>query len=157
MAIPVLADPRLEALTRSTLDACREVHRRLGPDLEHSGYEQALCQELIHRALPFQRRVRIPLVYRGVRLDADYRVDVCVAGSVVVDILVVDALSSLHRAGLRTRLRLTGLSAGIAVNFRATSLARSFVILRRKGRTNATAREASFDQTTSPMLQIATG
>ncbi len=148
-------DPRIAELERVTIEACHEVHRRLGSGLEPGVYEIALCQELRHRELSFQRRVPVPIFYRGVRMDAALRIDVCVAGKIAVDVIVAESISSPHRSALRTRLRLTGLPVGLAVNFRAESLARGLIVIRRTSRPPA--REEAFDQTTSRMFQVAAG
>jgi GxxExxY protein len=126
-----LEEAALDELTRLTLGACAEVHRRLGPGLTEATYEQALCQELVHRKLPFQRQVPLPVFYRGVRLEAAYRVDVCVAGRIVVDVRSVDAVREVHRSELRSRLRVTGLSVGLIVNFHTARLAQGLVLIRR--------------------------
>jgi GxxExxY protein len=127
----VLEESGLDELTRLTVEACTEVHRRLGPGLTEATYEQALCQELTHRKLPFQRQVPLPVFYRGVRLEAAYRVDVCIAGRVVVDVRSVDAVLQVHRSELRSRLRVTGLSVGLIVNFHTARLAQGLVLIRR--------------------------
>jgi GxxExxY protein len=124
-------EPALDGLIRTAVDAAEEVHRRLGPDLGQSAYEDALCCELVHRGIGCQRRVNIGIYYRGVRLATDCRVDVCVAGRLAVDVLTVEGLTAVHRAALRSRLRITGLPAGAAVNFRVATFSGNVILLRR--------------------------
>jgi len=98
------------------------VHTALGPGLLESDYEACLCYELSQMGIPFQRQVPLPVAYRGVRLDAGYRLDLLVSEELVVEIKAVDALLPLHQAQLLTYLRLSGLKRGLLLHFNVTSL-----------------------------------
>jgi len=113
------------------VEACEEVHRRLGPGLVVGAYLDALSHELSLRGAPFQRKVDVPVYYRGVRLDAAHRVDLCVRGQVAVDVRAVDAILAVHRAELRAKLRVSGLDGGVLVNFRTARFGEGLVIIRR--------------------------
>ena len=65
-------------LTEQIIGAAIEVHRHLGPGLLESAYEECLCFELSRRGLKFQRQVPVPLVYKGLKLDCGYRLDIVV-------------------------------------------------------------------------------
>jgi GxxExxY protein len=106
-----------EALTREIIGAAIEVHRELGPGLLESAYEACFCRELTVRRLAFERQVALPLVYKGERLDCGYRIDLIVAGSVVVEIKSVEATLPIHEAQLLTYLRLSRKRIGLLINF----------------------------------------
>jgi GxxExxY protein len=106
------------------IGACIEVHRALGPGLLESAYEQCLAHELGLRQLHFQRQQLLPVVYKGRRLDAGYRLDFVVEGHLIVELKAVENLLPIHEAQLITYLRLTGISAGLLVNFHAESIQR---------------------------------
>jgi GxxExxY protein len=145
-------DRSRENLTRLVVEACAEVHRRLGPGQKEATYEQALCQELALHGVAFQRHLSVPVFYRGVRLDAAYRIDVCVAGQIAVDIRAVDALLPVHRAEVRSRLRVTGLGAGLLVNFHTARFGEGLVLIRRAtrgGRRRIAEQLALIDQPTA--------
>ena len=72
-------------LTRRIIGAAIEVHRELGPGLLESAYEECLCHELLLNGLEFGRQVPQPVIYKGARLDCGYRLDIVVAGLVVID------------------------------------------------------------------------
>jgi GxxExxY protein len=74
--IPTIPDG---VLTHSIIGAAIEVHRHLGPGLLESAYEECLCHELYVRGIPFERQKPIPVVYKGVKLESGYRLDVLVA------------------------------------------------------------------------------
>jgi GxxExxY protein len=142
-----------EEITTLTVEACVEVHRRLGPGLTERVYARALCQELCFRGLTHQAHVALPVYYRGVRLDAEYEVDVCVAGRLVVEVVAVAELLPVYRAELRTKLRLTGLSRGLLVNFRVSRLATGIVLLKRTADDATTGRRVALPEpATRPAL-----
>ena len=99
------------------LAACIEVHRHLGPGLLESAYELCLCRELSLRGVSFERERRLPLTYKGIDLECGYRLDVVVRDAVIVEVKAVERLLPVHEAQLLTYLRLTGMRAGLLVNF----------------------------------------
>jgi GxxExxY protein len=92
------------------------VHRFLGPGLLESAYEHCLAHELETRSVSVRRQAPLPLVYKGVTLDAGYRIDLLV-GAVIVEIKAVEALTRLHEAQIITYLKLSGFRVGLLINF----------------------------------------
>lgn len=93
------------------------VHRALGPGLLESAYEACLAHELRKLGLPFERQLTLPLVYDGEVIETGYRLDLLVAGLVVVEIKAVDLLVEVHRAQLLSYLKLGGYRLGYILNF----------------------------------------
>ena len=112
----------INQLTQDIIGAAIAVHRVLGPGLLESAYQECLCQELAFRGIPFERQVPIPLEYRGLRLEAGYRLDILVAGRVVVEVKAIDAIAPIHEAQLLTYLRLGGWNIGLLMNFNVVVL-----------------------------------
>lgn len=106
-----------EELTGEIVGAAIEVHRVLGPGLLESAYEECLCRELELRQVRFQRQVALPVSYRGLQLDCGYRLDLVVEEKVVLEIKAVESLAPTHQAQLLTYLKLSGLRAGLLMNF----------------------------------------
>ena len=104
-------------ITEATIGAAIEVHRALGPGLLESAYRQCLCHELHLRGLTFASERSLPVIYKGLRLDCGFRVDLIVAGAVVVEIKAVERLAPVHDAQLLTYLRLGGWKVGLLINF----------------------------------------
>lgn len=129
--VPAPGIAALDADTTAVIHACAEVHRRIGPGLPRPAYLEALCHELSSCGLPFQKNVTLPVFYRGVRLDAVYPVDVCIAARVIVDIRTVEAITRVHRAELRAKLRVSGLGSGVLLNFHTARFAEGMVVIRR--------------------------
>lgn len=111
-----------EKLTREIIGAAIEVHRELGPGLLESSYEVCLSRELELRGISFEFEKPLPLEYKGVRLDCGYRLDLLVAGVVIVEVKSVEALAPIHEAQLLTYLKLTGVKVGLLINFNVVVL-----------------------------------
>ncbi len=102
-----------ELIVRSGL----EVHRRLGPGLLESTYEACLRHELMIAGLTVNSQKPLPVVYKGIRLDLGYRIDLYVADKVIVEIKAVEALNDVHLAQVLTYLKLSGCKLGYLINF----------------------------------------
>jgi GxxExxY protein len=109
-------------LTHEIIGAAIDVHRVLGPGLLESAYEECLAHDLKHRLIPFERQKALPLVYRDVKLDCGYRIDLLVDRRVVVELKAVENLAPIHDAVLLTYLRLSGCSIGLLINFHTVVL-----------------------------------
>ena len=107
-----MADP----LTEQIIAAAIEVHRILGPGLLESIYEEALCHELSLRGIPFERQKAVDIVYKG-RVLKGQRLDLVVAGEVIVEIKAVRALEDIFAAQVLSYLKSTGLRCGLLINF----------------------------------------
>lgn len=112
----------INEITRDIIGAAIEVHRYLGPGLLESAYHRCLARELMVRSIPFQWEWPLPLEYKGMRLECGYRVDLLVAGSVIVEVKAIDAIAPVHEAQLLTYLRLGGWHVGLLINFNVVVL-----------------------------------
>jgi GxxExxY protein len=109
-------------LTQTIIGAAIEVHRLLGPGLLESAYEECFCHELHLRKLNFERQRPIPVVYKPVKLESGYRLDLLVEAKVIVELKSVDALGPLHEAIILTYMRLSGHHLGLLINFNVPML-----------------------------------
>ena len=108
---------RLNRITEGIIGAAIEVHRDLGPGLLESAYETCLAFELVERGLKVEQQKPLPVVYREVKLDCGYRLDLLVEEAVIVEVKAVDRLAPIHKAQLLSYLRLSGCKVGLLVNF----------------------------------------
>jgi GxxExxY protein len=102
-------------LSKLILDAAFRVHSALGPGLLESAYEACLAYELRNEGLSVLTQVPLPLLYREVRLDVGYRLDLLVEDVVVVEVKSVDALAAIHTAQILSYLKLSRKRLGILV------------------------------------------
>lgn len=88
-----------DSLTEKVIGAAIEVHRALGPGLLESAYEECLCYELaVSCGLVLRRQVALPVVYKEVRLDCGYRMDIVVADELVLEVKTVEKILPIHEA-----------------------------------------------------------
>ena len=106
-----------DSMTHRVIGAAIEVHRALGPGLLESAYEECLCYELSTAGLAFRKQVELPVLYKKVKLDCGYRMDIVVSESLVLEIKTVEKLLPIHQAQLLTYLKLSGLRTGLLINF----------------------------------------
>lgn len=109
-------------LTSAIIAAAIEVHRELGPGLFESVYEECFCRELTLRGISFRRQVDLPVIYKGLKLDRAYRLDVIVEEKVIVEVKAVEHILPVHKAQLLTYLRVTGTPVGLLINFNSPTL-----------------------------------
>lgn len=106
-----------EALTKSIIGAAMEAHSIMGPGLLETAYHDALCYELEHAALPFERQPSVAYMYKTIRIDRVFRPDVIVKSKVILELKSVEKLLPIHDAQLQTYLKITGLKTGLIFNF----------------------------------------
>ena len=104
-------------LTHEIIGAAIEVHKNLGPGLLESTYEECLCHELSQRGIPFERQKPIPVIYKGVKLDCGYRLDLLVADRVILELKSVETLAPIHDSIMITYLKLSEHRIGLLMNF----------------------------------------
>src|SRR5688572_21491971 len=112
----------LDELATRVLDAAFEVHRELGPGLLENSYEMALCYELSRAGIPFERQAEVPVSYKTIKLDCGYRLDVLVAGEIILELKSCEQLIPIHEATLLNYLRLKDLRLGYLINFNVARL-----------------------------------
>jgi len=104
-------------ISKKIIGAAIEVHKQLGPGLLESSYEICLAYELKQLGLNTQTQVALPVVYKEVKLEAGYRIDILVEKKVIIEIKAVDSLADIHTAQLLTYLKLKDLKLGMLINF----------------------------------------
>jgi len=108
---------KLNQITEAIIGAAIEVHRALGPGLLESAYEACTAFEVAQRGLRVEEQKPLPVVYREVRLDCGYRLDLLVEEAVIVEIKAVERLMPIHQAQLLSYLKLSGCKVGLLINF----------------------------------------
>ena len=99
-----------------------EVHKSLGPGLLESAYLECLFYELQSMGLKVEKQRALPLVYKEIKLDAGYRLDLIVEDKVIIEVKSVEALNDVHVAQVLTYLKLSGCKVGLLMNFNVLRL-----------------------------------
>jgi GxxExxY protein len=92
----------IEKIFKSVLDCSFKVHSALGPGLLESSYVECLCYELEQFGFKVEKQKPLPLIYKEVKLEAGYRIDLLVESCVVVEIKSIDTLADIHLAQILT-------------------------------------------------------
>ncbi len=106
-----------ESLTSGIIGAAIEVHRQHGPGLLESAYQTCLCIELELREIPFRDEIKLPVDYKGHRIDDAYKIDVWVDSKVIVEVKAVTKVHPIFEAQLLTYMKLTNTEVGLLMNF----------------------------------------
>ncbi len=99
-----------------------EIHRTLGPGLLESAYRECLFYELREKGLGVTKEKPMPIIYKEVKLDHGYRIDLLVENKVVVELKRAEAITDVHVAQLLTYLRLGDYRLGLIINFQTKLL-----------------------------------
>ena len=116
-----MAEILFKHLSYAIIGAAMEVHNILGSGFLEAVYQAALEKELRLRGIPFERKVKLPVLYKG-DLIGEYEADLVVDGKIVVEIKSISRLTSAHEAQAIHYLAATGLQLAILINFGETSL-----------------------------------
>jgi len=114
--------PEINPITSEIIKAAVEVHRGLGPGLLESVYLACLLRELQTTSLKVEAQKALPVVYKDVKLDCGFRLDLVVEAKVIVEVKSLAQIAPVHRAQLLTYLVLTGCPAGLLINFNVSVL-----------------------------------
>ncbi len=106
-----------DATGKQVVDVAFQVHKTLGPGLLENIYEEAFCCELMDRNIGFERQKIIPIQYKHHKLDLNYRLDLLVKDSIIIELKCVDKLSPVHDSQILTYLKLMNLRLGYLINF----------------------------------------
>lgn len=109
-------------LSNIVIGSAIEVHKHLGPGLLESAYQECLCYELISKGLNIQREVPMPIIYKEVKLDHGYRMDILVENKLVIELKSVEAINDVHIAQMLTYLKLGNYKLGLILNFNVAIL-----------------------------------
>jgi GxxExxY protein len=112
----------LNDLSSRIIGCAIEVHKALGPGLLESAYEECLAYELAASGLKIKRQVPMPLVYKNIKMEIGYRMDIQVEEKIIVEVKAVDALNDVHLAQVLTYLKLSGCKLGLLLNFNVAQM-----------------------------------
>lgn len=120
----------VDKLIYEAIGACYEVYNALGPGLLESVYEKALMQELKIRGLSVKSQVPVDIVYKGVSVGADLRLDIIVEDTLIIELKSVETLLPVHFKQVRTYMKLLDKTAGLLVNFDVNDFKQGFKVIK---------------------------
>lgn len=108
---------RLDAITYKIIGLAIEVHKQLGPGLLESAYQECLYYEIVNAGLTVERQKVLPIVYKDIKLDHGYRIDLLIENTIVIELKTVEAFTDVHFAQILTYLKLGNYPLGLLINF----------------------------------------
>ena len=108
---------KLNEITGMIISAAINVHRTLGPGLLESAYEACMVYELAQAGLKVEQQKPLPIVYREVKLECGYRLDLMIEDEVIIEIKSIEKLMPIHQAQLLSYLKLSECKVGLLINF----------------------------------------
>jgi GxxExxY protein len=112
----------INQITEKIIGCAIEVHKILGPGLFESAYEECLVYELINAGLHIERQKVIPVIYKEIKIDYGYRIDILVENKVIIELKSVDTFKPVHEAQILTYMKFTNINIGLLINFNVTLL-----------------------------------
>jgi len=113
---------RENEISKIVFELCLMIHKKYGPGLFESVYEEIICFELHKIDISFTRQQGIPLIHEEIKMDVGFRADVIIENKVILELKSVEVLSPLHHKQLLTYLKLTDLKLGLLINFNVSLL-----------------------------------
>lgn len=104
-------------LSKIVFDAGLKIHKKLGPGLFETVYEECLFYELQKQGLKVEKQIVLPIVYEELKINNAFRIDIMVASKLILEIKAVEFINPSHKAQLLTYLKMTNCKLGLLINF----------------------------------------
>jgi len=109
-------------ISYKVIGAAIEIHKNIGPGLLESAYENAFAHDLRLLGFEIKQQLAVPFIYKDVKLEVGYRIDLLVNDKVIIEIKAVETLAPVHYAQVLTYLKLSGKKLGLLINFNSKIL-----------------------------------
>jgi GxxExxY protein len=117
--------PEIQALSYKIIGLAIEVHRQLGPGLLETAYQECLFYEIKKAGLKVEKEKSLPVIYKEIKLNQGYRIDLLVEDKLVIELKTVDSYTSVHYAQILTYLKLGKYPLGLLINYNSIILKNS--------------------------------
>lgn len=104
-----------------------KVYNELGPGLLESVYEAAVLYQLKKEGLKVKNQVQLDVIYDGIKLPVDFRLDILVEDKVIIELKSVETLMPVHHKQLLTYLKISNKKLGILVNFNTDNIDKNII------------------------------
>lgn len=112
----------LDDLTYEVIGSAIEVHKNIGRGLLESVYHQCMKEELNYKKINFLTELKVPLIYKGKELEADFRCDLFVENCLILELKSILKLNPITEAQLQTYMKLLKAPKGILINFNSSNI-----------------------------------
>jgi GxxExxY protein len=112
----------VNTLSNKVIGMAIEVHKALGPGLLESAYCECLRYEIYNYGLNVEIQKPLPIIYKDIKLEHGYRLDLLVENKLVVELKTVESFTDVHFAQILTYLKLGNYSLGLLINFHTKTI-----------------------------------
>ena len=112
----------LNDLVYKIIGSAIEVHKAIGPGLLESVYHKCMIEELNNRSIHFESERKVPVIYKGKKIDTELRCDLFIENILAVELKAVENLIPIHEAQLFTYMKLLNAPKGLLINFNSTNI-----------------------------------
>ena len=113
---------RINEMSGKIISSAMKVHTKLGPGLLENAYETCLSYEIRKTGMKAERQKTLPLIYDGKRMDIDYKIDILVEDTIIVELKSVERIIPIYEAQLLSYLKISGKQIGLLINFNVEHL-----------------------------------
>ncbi|OIV41945.1 GxxExxY protein [Flavobacterium johnsoniae] len=113
----LVSQNELDSISYKIIGLAIEVHRQLGPGLLESAYQECLYYEIMNSGLIVEKQKALPIIYKDIKLDHGYRIDLLIENKIVIELKTVEAFTEVHFAQILTYLKLGNYPLGLLINF----------------------------------------
>ena len=113
---------KLNTISYKIIGLAIEVHKQLGPGLLESAYQECLYYEIVNSGLTVEKQKALPIIYKDIKLDHGYRIDLLIEDKIVIELKTVEAFTDVHTAQILTYLKLGNYPLGLLINFHSKIL-----------------------------------
>lgn len=118
----VVSQDELDSISYKIIGLAIEVHKQLGPGLLESAYQECLYYEIKNSGLIVEKQKALPIIYKDIKLDHGYRIDLLIENKIVIELKTVEAFTDVHFAQILTYLKLGNYPLGLLINFHSKIL-----------------------------------
>nr|WP_199001749.1 GxxExxY protein [Flavobacterium sp. ASV13] len=113
----LISQEELDTISYKIIGLAIEVHKQLGPGLLESAYQECLYYEIVNSGLSVEKQKALPIIYKDIKLDHGYRIDLLIENKIVIELKTVEAFTDVHFAQILTYLKLGNYPLGLLINF----------------------------------------
>lgn len=117
-----VSQDELNTVSYKIIGLAIEVHKQLGPGLLESAYQECLYYEIVNAGLAVERQKILPIIYKDIKLDHGYRIDLLIENKIVIELKTVETFTDVHFAQILTYLKLGEYPLGLLINFHSKIL-----------------------------------
>jgi GxxExxY protein len=107
----------INQITERIIGCAIEVHKYLGPGLLESSYKECLAYELENAGLNIEIEKPVPIIYKSIKLDCGYRMDILVENLVIIELKTLEGFNLVHEAQVLTYMKFAEKRIGLLINF----------------------------------------